>query len=109
MVPYRAYPPIRHTHGLTHPPLLTHPPNHPTHIPKARLQEASRLSSILSEYDRLVIETHHLKDVAALAHREKDKDVVEECHERLQELEKEVEDLRRGDEEEGGGGVNGSC
>ncbi|GAB5037736.1 peptide chain release factor 2 [Nannochloropsis oceanica] len=58
------------------------------------ITEAARLSDGVGLWDRLSLETAHIRDMAALAKQEGEEEVREECEERMAELEKECEALR---------------
>ncbi len=58
------------------------------------ITEAAHLSNEVGQWDRLSLETAHMRDMATLAKQEGEEEVREECEERMRGLEKECEALR---------------
>lgn len=77
------------------PPLRPPPSPHATpQDMQPLITEAARLSDGVGLWDRLSLETAHIRDMAALAKQEGEEEVREECEERMAGLEKECEALR---------------
>ena len=66
------------------------------------ITEAAHLSNEVGQWDRLSLETTHIREMAALARQEGEEEVKEECDERMGGLERECEALRTQVGREGG-------